>query len=296
MSDEAVQGTATAPGSEPTTAAQPAGQTASAAPQAAPQLGSAPAAPAGPWHQSLPDDLRGNELFSRFATQEDALRGYAEANKLIGKKEIVQGLVAPGANASDAEKQAFRSQLNEMTGVPSEVAGYTLNGAPINEELNEFAGLAHGLHMSDEQFNGLAQGLVQMDEAARTKAEESIVAAEKANLQLMQGEWGAQYDQNMATANKALEAFGNDELSRFIEESRANNEPAVIRLFHTLGQQLEEGTLKIGDGGTEKPVASVQDELDKLQREDAFWNPSQDGGVTRRRVGELKMQLGKQGT
>jgi uncharacterized protein YdcH (DUF465 family) len=290
-----------APGTESTPAA-PAAEAASVASPTLGQPGTASATPPAadaasatdaPWHQTLPDDLRSNELFARYNTMEDALRGFTEAQKVIGKKEIVQGLVPPGENASDVEKQAFRTQLNEMIGVPETADKYTLGGQPVPETLKEFASELHALDMTDAQFNGITEVLTRLDEAASTNAAAELAEVETANLTAMEGEWGKQYDQNMDTANKALEAFGDDDLLKFINDHKATTEPAVLRFFHRLGKQLEEGTLRIGDGGQTASAETPEAEVEALEKSEAFWKPHLDGGKTRRKVGELRMALGK---
>jgi hypothetical protein len=243
----------------------------------------------------LSPDLQGNELLSRYKSPEEAMRGFVEAQKLIGKKEIIQGLVAPGENATDVERQAFQAQLGEMIGVPKSAEEYMVGEQKLPEELKGFAKVAHGLNLSNDQFAGLVVGLTELDEAMEAETTQELARTETENLASLKTDWGRQYDQNMATANKALEAFGDDALLAYIIKNNATTEPAVLHFFHRLGTQLEEGALKLGDGGQTPPVATEEQRAKELEATDAFWNPHLDGGKTRREVGELRMKLGRQG-
>ena len=65
------------------------------------------APPAEPsWRDSLPDDLKGAAWLSKYKTPEDALRGFAEAQKLIGSK-----LSVPKDDAPKEEWDKFYASL-----------------------------------------------------------------------------------------------------------------------------------------------------------------------------------------
>ena len=74
------------------------------APATAPANGAAPAEPS--WRDSLPDDLKGAAWLSKYKTPEDALRGFAEAQKLIGSK-----LSVPKDDAPKEEWDKFYASL-----------------------------------------------------------------------------------------------------------------------------------------------------------------------------------------
>jgi len=49
---------------------------------------------------------------------------------------------------------------------------------------------------------------------------------------------GNNYDQNVATAVKAVQTYGDDELRQYLNESGAGSHPAVIRAFYRAGKQI----------------------------------------------------------
>jgi hypothetical protein len=57
---------------------------------------------------------------------------------------------------------------------------------------------------------------------------------------VLKQEWGYDYDKKVAAADRALKVYGDDELRDLITNSSAGNNPAVIRFFARLGQEVTE--------------------------------------------------------
>lgn len=69
-----------------------------------------------------PDELKGlKEQFSRYATLDEALKGVAEREKLLGKKGLMEPLPA---NATDAQKKERLDLLRKVNGTPEKPDGY----------------------------------------------------------------------------------------------------------------------------------------------------------------------------
>ncbi len=62
---------------------------------------------------------------------------------------------------------------------------------------------------------------------------------------ILKQEWGYDYDKKVAAADRALAVYGDDELKDLITNSSAGNNPAVIRFFARLGQEVTEDMHKI---------------------------------------------------
>ncbi len=62
---------------------------------------------------------------------------------------------------------------------------------------------------------------------------------------------GDNYEQNVATAVKAVEAFGDQDLKDVLNQSGLGNHPAVIRAFVKAGAQLKEAPVLKGAGASE---------------------------------------------
>lgn len=277
-----------APAPEQATAPQ---ETQPAAP-AQPSLGQPGAVIPQDYRETLPEDIKGHAVFEKYGNIEDAMRGLVNAQELIGKKEIVQGIVPPGEDATDEQKAAFRKEINAIIGVPKDAGEYTLGGEKLPEDMSEFAQAAHELNMSNEQFEGVTRVLTELDRRAEEQFTAQRVEHEKANLDALRGAWGGEYDQNMAVANKALEAYGTDALFDVLDRYGLTTEPGIIEHFHKLGAQLEEGGLKAGDTSATQPQ-SDDARLKELMATEQFANPHMDGGKVRGEVNKLlKMRIG----
>jgi hypothetical protein len=59
---------------------------------------------------------------------------------------------------------------------------------------------------------------------------------------------GAKHEENLALANKAIDAFGTPELRTFLDESGLGNHPELLRAFHKAGSAISEDQLVLGNG------------------------------------------------
>lgn len=74
------------------------------------------------WRAALPDDLKQNEVLSGYSNIGDVSKDF-----LSLKEKSVNALYKPGDNASEEERQTFRSTLNKITDVPETVEGYGIS-------------------------------------------------------------------------------------------------------------------------------------------------------------------------
>lgn len=97
---------------------------------------------------------------------------------------------------------------------------------------------------------------------ARVAAE--LMQAQKDQYETQVKEWdtaarsdkeygGDNFDANVALAKKALEAFGNDELTQILDASGLGSHPEVIRAFVKVGRTIQESDV-VGD--TMSPASS----------------------------------------
>ena len=85
--------------------------------------------------------------------------------------------------------------------------------------------------------------LDQVGPVMRARMDERIAAtqAEWVSAARADKEFGGdKLQENLATANKALEAFATPELRAWLVETGAGNHPEVIRAFYRIGQAISE--------------------------------------------------------
>ena len=72
---------------------------------------------------------------------------------------------------------------------------------------------------------------------------------------------GTALQQNLATAKKAFDAYGNPELKTLLNESALGNHPEVLRFFYRVGKAMSEDTPMRGAGNDKTKPKSAADVL-----------------------------------
>ena len=212
------------------------------------------------WYDRLPTDLQehaGVRVFKGKGADE-VVKSYLNAQTLIGNSIRV-----PGEGAKPEEWNAIFQKL----GMPAAADGYTITppilpkGYEYNPESEaQVLKFAHEQRMTNSQaqalMNFMADQLTQEDverrEIIRTTDEQ------------ITKEWGSAKDRNVALASRAvLAADPSGELARVLEETGAENHPAVLKFFYDIGKQMVEDGAIAGDStgvwGKEQIVAKMNE-------------------------------------
>lgn len=203
----------------------------------------------------------GDDMVSAYKTQAE------------GMKDLVR---IPGDDASDEDKAAYRQAM----GVPDSADGYELQvpkdmpeGLTYDNELaTKFKAKSHelgltpaqaqGLHdMQMEHMTGRLEGYQKQvaDQAAEREAE--VAAKADAATEDLIKAWGKQgsesYNENLALANRALAAGGEDLKAELHDKGVFGKDgevlmPAFVKLLSVHGKALYgEGNPHLGDGSGE---------------------------------------------
>lgn len=215
------------------------------------------------WTNATTKELRADPRFAAFASKfksfDDAVKSAIELEAKIG------GMVSlPGKDSKPEEIAEFYSKF----GVPEKPEGYDLKKHEdldySDEDLNEFKGLAHKLHLTKDQaaamFDLVNERAVQELEAYAAKkqqeSEEAITGCEST----LKKEWGASFDGNLAVARRGIAAYADTELMNDAAATGMGNSPAFLKLFYRLGQLTREDSTAHrapGGRGTEKPLEDI---------------------------------------
>lgn len=131
---------------------------------------------------------------------------------------------------------------------------------PINYELS----LPDGYTFDEEIKNGLVEFAKQKNltqEETQKLADLGVKMREKeaALFQETQKQWieqiksdpvlgGAQLNENIAVAKKAIDTFGTPELKKLLNDTGFGNHPEVVSAFYKIGKSISEDKLVIGQG------------------------------------------------
>ena len=196
------------------------------------------AQPTPSWKDSISEEYRKDPNIEKF-TEADALaKSYINAVKMIGQDKIA----VPNKNSTE---EAWEEAYTKL-GRPEDPSKYTVSipedYQPFFEEknLDEFKNVAHKIGLNDKQVGALLE--YQMNTIKHEEENEPAeISRQKSETEsVLKQEWGYDYDKKVAAADRALKVYGDDELRYLITNSSAGNNPAVIRFFARLGQEVTE--------------------------------------------------------
>ena len=208
------------------------------------------------WHEQLSDEYRGNESLSNIPDIDTLAKSYLDAQQHIGGSIRI-----PSEDAGQEDWAAFNQKLSDQVptlinlpadeaeahaallarlGRPDTAEGYTQEG--MNDDFRNWA-FENGF--TNKQIASLLERNQGDLEAANTASAE---AAREAFDGLKQ-EWGFAYDKNLASANKAIEAYADESAVQYIMDNKLNENAAFIKMMANIGGQLgEEPAGNIGGG------------------------------------------------
>ena len=234
------------------------------------------------WIDQLPENLKADaKHYSKYKSPIHALEHTRNLQQLVGKK--ADAVFIPSKDATEEELAEFRAKL----GVPETPDGYGLKapddlpeGVVVSDEdMAEFAGVAHKLGLTPDQVQGLQQwemGRV----GAMTQANETAAQALEAkhledNRKALQEEWGTgkEFDEKITLATRAGRTFGYS-----AEELGSNpifRNAEVIKILAKAGADMGEDRLVSGDEGSPQSLkAQAQDIISNPQNPEysKYWN------------------------
>jgi len=121
-----------------------------------------------------------------------------------------------------------------------------------SEVLGEFEGIAKELKLSQEDAQKVADLGAKLSQKFATAQAQAIEDASSAWVAAVTADkeiGGEKLTENLASAQKALQAFGSPELSKLLNESRLGNHPEVIRLMAKVGKAISEDRMVTGGAG-----------------------------------------------
>jgi hypothetical protein len=194
------------------------------------------------WSAAFDTDARALVAAKGWRGPEDALKSYANLERLMGGEKIA----LPAADAAPEAWDAVYARL----GRPARADDYALEkpeGVAYADELAAgFRQAAFAAGLSDRQARALHDFYVK---TATEHASADAARAEAASAELEQRlrrDWGAQYEAKVALARRAARAFAPPEAVDGL--AAAMEAPALMALFARIGAAMGEDRLA-GDGG-----------------------------------------------
>lgn len=221
------------------------------------------------WRNSLPDHLKTNPSLEKFSNVEALAGSYINAQKLIGVDKIPMP-------TNEAELREVLGRL----GSPDSADKYAFtdvalpDGMVADEQMSSaFKTKAHELGLLPAQADALQKWFTDSQisnfNSTNVKNDNDLREA-SVNLRT---EWGAQFDEKLALANRAISTFGGDELVQFLSEKGLANNPIVAKTFAKMAEAVSEDKLIDGSAmGMGSSPTQLQGEIDKLRAHPAFFD------------------------
>ena len=193
------------------------------------------------WKASLPEDLRNDPSLSDIKDVGSMAKSYINGQKLIGKNRIA----LPDGNATDEEMSSFYSQI----GRPEKSDGYKFGERPALPEgldydeafESQFRDLSYKAGLTSTQAKAIYDGY---HDYISKKAELEGTSASAQNEQwvnALKKDLGKAYDERIDLATRAVDAYGGDDLKKWLDSTGNGNNPMFVKLFAKIGEGIADG-------------------------------------------------------
>lgn len=200
------------------------------------------------WRASLPAELREHTALTPIKNVNDLAKSFVNAQELVGRK----GVILP----KDEADQEGWAAVNKALGVPDVADDYKFpelelpEGMSIDEDMQKwFRQAAHKAgvpqRVAEQLYKEYAARQVDVFKGFQGQVEERRGAAE----QTLRQEWGKDYDNRLAGAQRVLRTFGDETLAQHIESSGYGNDPHLIKLLSNIAGKMGNDVLVGGDNG-----------------------------------------------
>lgn len=260
---------------------QPSGTPTESPPAAPPEQ---PAAP--DWFSSLPEDIRNDPGFAKFAgkTPDEVARAYLNAQRLIGKD--------PGSlvdlKAAEADPLAVMRRL----GAPDKPDGYDLKAPDgvradlveqVSSDLSWFKQAAASAGLLPRQAQVLYDAALKASQAGV----ESTISAMRGQEEALQREFGQAFDAKLDAANHAAMELGIKEV---IIKAGLGSHPEIIKALARVGEGMG-GAVPAVRGGN--PSGGLTPAEAEAKANEMLREAMRISKTDRRRADELTAEAGR---
>lgn len=225
----------------------------------------APVVEASSWLEGLPEDIRENPHLTRYKSREEAARGIIEAQTFISSTR-------PTIPKEDAPPEEWDKFYNSQ-GRPEKPEGYELakpenlpEGFVYSEELDkQWQTWAHKAGLSAKAFKEIRDSYLAANVAYFNKVLEDQGQREERVTAALEETWGGKYKENLNLARITAKKYIADEGDWEALAFALNNDERLVGIFHRIGQDLSEDTLR--GGGQHQPGEPFKKQAQAKQAE-----------------------------
>lgn len=215
----------------------------------------------------IPEQYREASWATKYSTAEDFFKGVEGMSKLIGNKEIVEGIKLPGEDATEEDYSKFFNSI----GRPETSEAYDLEKVQMPEGYNledtqrEFRELAHKAGLSQKQASALYKGYMENQKNHFEKASQPV---ELDMGKITKEAFPEDTEKNFTLAKKGATSLG---LADKLDEEGLSANPLVLKLCAEIGKLSSEDNFQDGKGSMDTPE-SINAKIKELQSNPDYMN------------------------
>ena len=190
------------------------------------------------WREGLSEELRADPTLASINDTESAAKTLIHQQKMMGNRIPIP--------KTDEEM----SELYTKLGRPETADGYEVDVPSGYEKyypeemMSSFKQTGHDLGLSPKQM----QGLVEWQKGSVDyQMNQEQIAGDTQGVQteeVLRKEFGANYDKQLSSAQRALRVYGTPELQQKLSDPRYGNDPDLIRLLANAGKDITEDSAR----------------------------------------------------
>jgi hypothetical protein len=228
---------------------------------------------------SLSDEVKSDPAFAEI--QKTDHNGLVK-NLIDSQKTLGRAILLPDEKDDETKRIEKLNQVYNKLGRPESHDKYDFKdviGEGVDvEKLGKWTKTFHDAGLSQSQAKSLIQAF--KEDVASDLTIETLQAALKDG----EGGWGDQFDANIAIAKRPLAMAGEAgaAMQEFLEESRAGNDPRVVKFMHALGLNMKEDSTprqQERSGVLDKTAAQAKVAEMMNDKTHPYWNRGMAGHV-----------------
>jgi hypothetical protein len=185
------------------------------------------------WKSTLSEDLRNDPTLKNFKDVESLAKTVVHQQKQMGNR-------IPIPKTPEEHMEVYNKLGRPETADKYEVVVPETHTEYIGEDqINQFKNVAHNIGLNNEQVKQLIDFQVKNIDAQAQRYQTDIAVQKQHTEESLKKEWGHEYDINVRNARRALQVYGDPEITELMN-GEAGNIPAVVKMFARLGKEVTE--------------------------------------------------------
>lgn len=230
------------------------------------------------FRQHLSEEYKGK--YTEFKDIDSVFKGYDGLVKKLGSNPIV----VPGEAATQAEKDAFNTRINQVRGVPESADKYEVTvpkelpeGFIKPETMKGMMDVFHKAGVGKDQAHAIMNAYFSEETQAYNDTLARVTQEKTTAETALKEKWGDKYQENLDATNAFFAKYTTPEEAKAIE-SRYGNDPVLTEMLYNLSLKSAEDRFRKpdeGGGGGADTTGSVEQLKGKLaaaQRSEAYTN------------------------